>query len=163
MAGLVRPGHEYNTPVTERRYMRQNGIVKRTGDDGRALVALMGADGCAACSSKGGCGIFCSSGGPKEAWVANEAGASQGDRVEIELSPRACLALSGAMFIVPVIVLVVSLALLPPGADSVRTAIHALAGLVLGIASGVLLSRAMSKKRDFDLKIVSIIGPERPK
>ncbi len=141
--------------------MRQNGIVKRTGDDGKALVALMGADGCAACSSKGGCGIFCSSGGPKEAWVANEAGASQGDRVEIELSPHASLALSGSLFVVPVIVLAASLALLPSGASSGRTAMHALAGLVLGIASGVLLSRSLSKKRGFDLKIVSIVGAER--
>lgn len=141
--------------------MRQNGIVKETRDDGMALVALMGADGCAACSSKGGCGIFCSSaGGSKEAWVANPAGAGIGDRVEVELAPAASLALSGALFIVPVAVLVLSLALLPSGASSSRTAVHALAGLVIGVAAGVVSSKLLAGKRSFDLKIVSVIGTE---
>lgn len=140
--------------------MRQNGIVKETNEgDGTALVALMGADGCATCSSKGGCGIFCSAaGGSKEAWVANPVGAARGDRVEVELAPAASLALSGALFIVPVAVLVISLALLPSGASPSRTAVHALAGLVLGVTSGVIASRLVSKRSGFDLKIVSVIG-----
>lgn len=140
--------------------MRQNGIVRETRDsDGMALVALMGADGCATCSSKGGCGIFCSSpGGSKEAWVANPVEAARGDRVEVELAPAASLALSGALFIVPVAVLVISLALLPSGASPSRTAVHALAGLVLGVAAGVVSSKLVSRKRSFDLKIVSVIG-----
>ncbi len=141
--------------------MRQNGIVKDT-KEGMALVSLMGADGCATCSGKGGCGIFCSSGGgSREEWVANPAGAVRGDRVEVELAPHASLALAGALFVLPVVVLALSLALLPPGAEPGRTAVHAVAGLALGILSGVIVSRVLSRRKGFDLKIVSIVGAGR--
>jgi len=144
--------------ITRKRRMKQNGIVQSSGD-GRAVVVLTGAEGCATCSSKGSCGIMCGgSRRPHEVSVLNPVGAVRGDLVELELPPRKALTAIFLLFILPVIGLVAALLSTPRSWTQSLRAVMVLAGMAAGLLAGTTLAGRFARSSDMDLTITAILG-----
>lgn len=140
--------------------MKQYGVVIESSA-GEALVALSGADGCRTCDGREGCGILCSGMRERrEVRVLNPRGATAGDRVEVELPPAAALALSGALFLLPVVFLIASLALSPDGGAGSGSSARALVSLAAGLATALWLSRLLSRRKGFQMRITAVLGRE---
>ncbi|NLP05973.1 SoxR reducing system RseC family protein [Candidatus Fermentibacteria bacterium] len=138
--------------------MKQYGVVIESSP-GEAIVALSGADGCRTCGGRDGCGILCSGMRKRrDVRVLNPLGATAGDRVEVELAPAAALALSGALFLVPVVFLVAALALSPGGGEGSGSSAWALGSLAAGLAAALALSKLLSRRKGFQMRITAVLG-----
>ena len=143
--------------ITDGVPMLRNGIVLELRGK-EALVSMSGGEGCGSCESKHAC--FSLTGGRSKEirfWMENEAGASPGDIVELEISPGASLRVIIVTFLVPVLLLAAGYLLMSNGDDRSR-ALGAGAGLVVGIALAILANRKLSRREGGDMRMIRVSG-----
>ncbi len=117
-----------------------------------ALVEAKGGGGCGHCDSEKGCGsgklsqMFCNK--PRQFKVHNEANASVGDEVQITLPDGVLLRSSIIMYVIP-LSLLLSGGMLGAhwASDAASRDIYAAIGSLLGLVSGFVLSRWISKRQ----------------
>ncbi len=122
-------------------------------EGGRALVrTAANSGGCGRCHEPGGCGsakigsMFRSE--QAEFWLNNAIGAVVGEKVAICLAEEVSAQAALVGYLVPVVGIVLGAAggVFTGGADAGDG--HALAGEVVGLAAGMLLSRLIGRGRD---------------
>ena len=130
-------------------------VLEVRGDE--ALVSLTGAEECDGCAAKSSC-FTLSSGRKREEtlWLLNDAGASVGDMVELELAPSASLKVISVTFLVPVLLLAAGYLLVSNGSDGQR-ALGAGIGLAVGIVFALLVNRRLSAKGFSGLAMIRVI------
>lgn len=141
--------------------MHENGLVLRVRG-GMAVVETIQTDACASCSAKGACHTM---GGSKQRTVMalNQAGAVEGDQVQLALPRRGALGAGFLVYILPVAALIVGASLgqsLGPGWGWDPTN----AAVVLGLGSLAAcwlglhwLSKRLAGRRELSVRVVRII------
>jgi len=142
--------------------LKQNGLVRKVVD-GQVVVSLAGGIECSSCEGRHTCFSMSSSGNRKiEVTLTGTVSASVGDMVEVELLPRASMMIITVSFLMPVLMLLAGYAIAMP-AGVVQGAIGAGIGITAGITASIILNRKLSRRKDFDLRIVRIVEkPECP-
>jgi sigma-E factor negative regulatory protein RseC len=142
--------------------VRQNGIVTRVLDDS-IVVSLGGGTDCSSCGNRNSCFSLTGSRMRKmEATLDNTVGASVGDLVQVELLPRASMAIITISFLLPVALLLAGYAVAMP-MGPYQGAAGAGIGLMVGIVLSIILNRKIARKKNFDLRITGIVdNPECP-
>lgn len=136
--------------------MTRKALVREVRD-GLALVCPVDSSECDSCEAKHAC--LSLSGKKREEhsfWLSNEAGASEGDIVRLELKPSASLAIITVTFLVPVLLLFAGYMLMAEGTDTQR-ALGAGAGLLLGVIIALVVNRRMGTRSGFSMQIVRIL------
>ncbi len=127
-----------------------------------AKVVVIRRSACDGCKQKNLCaGISegCSDGKPLEAVVKNTAGAAQGDDVVLESSSKRVLAMTFAVFVLPIIIAFVAYTI--ASAYLEMTAIYIISGAAFVLALALLcflLNRSV--KKNPGIEIVKIIKKE---
>jgi positive regulator of sigma E activity len=126
--------------------------------DGKALVCPMDSGECDSCEARHAC-LTLSGGKSRDGisfWTENEAEASAGDIVSLELKPAASLTIITVTFLVPVLLLFTGYLFMSGGTDAQRAA-GATAGLILGIVVAIVVNRRMGTHKNFNMRIVRIL------
>ena len=139
-------------------FICQNGVVERVEGE-LAFVRLETPEGCDTCATKHSCGAHSSAG--KLISVKNEAGAREGQRVELAIRSSAILTASFLLFIVPLFACLaglaagyaLALALDWPAAEWIGLAFGA-----GGFAAAYLLLRLMNKRFERSGKYEPVIS-----
>jgi sigma-E factor negative regulatory protein RseC len=147
---------------------KKQGMVLSTDNRGWAEVMVQDDSHCGSCQS--GCGCALGTDRSKTATrVRNRAGAREGDRVDIQLDTGSMFKSIAALYLIPVAGLLAG-ALWGAELDAARAAgpaalsvLLGLAGLGLGFAATIFISRRISRNRKFSPIITRIIGVQETK
>lgn len=137
--------------------MTREAIVLETSA-GTALVRTMDTGECGSCAARHACMSLSAGGREGCSFTAdNDAGASSGDTVLLELRPSMSLAMTALTFIVPVLFLAAGY-FVAAGAGEAAGAAGAGAGLLTGLAVSLLAGRAAGVRDNCRMRIVRIIS-----
>jgi positive regulator of sigma E activity len=135
--------------------MTRTGIVVEVSGD-RALISLSGSAECGSCASKHACfGLSGHRGREISYWIANDAGASPGDTVELELAPGATIKAIAITFLLPVVFLAAGYLLMSGGGEASRAA-GAGGGLLAGIFLSIPVNSRLSRREVYDMHMVRV-------
>ncbi len=135
--------------------MTHTGVVRELR--GKTALVVVDQSQCGSCSAKSAC-YGLSGRGPGERVIEadNHAGASVGERVEVELGVHATMTVISVTFIVPVLTMGAGYALLM-GRGVTQGAAGAGAGLVAGLLLAWLINRTLSRRQGFGLTVKRVL------
>ncbi len=135
--------------------MLHTGVIREVR--GQVAVVCVDAAQCGSCSEKSTCyGLSGRKPGDRLIEAVNEAGASVGDRVEVEFRARASMAAISITFLLPVLLMGAGFAALNPRGAAAGAA-GAAAGLLIGLAIAWYLNRRIGKRPGFGLTVTRVL------
>jgi sigma-E factor negative regulatory protein RseC len=142
---------------------QEEGLIASIDDKGWAEVVIQRRDACGDCGGAAHCSIIFTGCSKMFVKALNRVGANKGDRVVIDLATGNVIQSAAILFVIPLLGLIfgaiIGSTLVPgwPFKGNDASMLFAFLGLALGLLVTVLISRHLSKKKQFTSVITRVL------